>query len=126
MAELRAQGGVDKVSLACVETSGVNFVPELCFHFLKDRFAPFYLPSQLPEATHCLSAWKGFVEKVLSRTSCGPHIGDFGLNWPPWFGQRGSLVRLHLAPGLRNAENVSSVGFFLPACHVEPYSLRLD
>lgn len=47
-------------------------------------------------------------------------------DWPPWFGQRGSLVRLHLALWLRNAGNVSSVGFFLPACHVEPYSLRLD
>lgn len=44
----------------------------------------------------------------------------------PGFGQRGSLVRLPLALGLRNAGNASSVGFFLPACRVEPCSLRLD
>lgn len=48
--------------------------------------------------------------------------------WPelaPLVWAEGSLVR-HLAVWLRNAGNVSSVGFFLPACHVEPYSPRLD
>lgn len=48
--------------------------------------------------------------------------------WPelaPLVCAEGSLVR-HLATWLRNAGNVSSVGFFLLACHVEPYSPRLD
>lgn len=40
MAELRPLVEEDKVSSAYVETSGVDLVPELCFQFLKGRFAP--------------------------------------------------------------------------------------
>ena len=41
MAELRPLVEEDKVFSAYVKTSGVNFVPELCFQLLKGRFAPF-------------------------------------------------------------------------------------
>lgn len=41
MTELRPPVEVVKVSLACVDTSQANFVPELCFQFRKGRFAPF-------------------------------------------------------------------------------------
>lgn len=41
-----------------VETSGIDSLPELCFQFLKGRFAPFCLTSQLPEAIYRLCPWK--------------------------------------------------------------------
>lgn len=54
MAELKLLLNVDMVSLAGVETSGVNFVPQFSSQFLKGRFSPFYLPFQLPEAIYYL------------------------------------------------------------------------
>lgn len=44
---------------------------------------------------------------------------------PPVLGRGGSLVRVHLVPGLRKPGNVSSVGFLPPACLAGPCSPRL-
>lgn len=108
-----------EASLACVGTSSFNFVLGVSVYFLK------VYPSSSPLATG-YSAWQEVRVGGHQPDSLQFPLRRLGPNWPPWFGQKGSLVRLHLAQWLRNAGNVSGVGLFLAGRHVEPHSPRLD
>lgn len=72
MAELKTfLGG----SLGICGNSGIDSLPELCFQFLKGRFARFYLPSQLPEAIYALCPWKE-VSLEDTETPCDHYKED--------------------------------------------------